>query len=98
MCALRRVKPDYKDDPAHAESCAQCTWCIKNGILQQLKDKEMRTGEKKKKKEKESGKCRPPGTQQQFIQPDCWLLGTSSSLEYVPVMIKKMCHMEVEEK
>lgn len=76
MCALRRVKPDYKDDPAHAESCAQCTWCIKNGILQQLKDKEMRTGEKKKKKEKDQGNVDPQAHSNNLfnLTAGCWVL------------------------
>lgn len=41
---------------------------IENGILQQL------TGQGNEdwgKKKEESGKCGPPGTKQQFIQPAC---------------------------
>lgn len=81
MCTTRRVKYDYEDEPAHAHSLVHIARdALKMEFCNSWQDREMRgeegkgrekNGDREKRKEKESGKCRPPGTQQQFIQPAC---------------------------
>lgn len=71
MCATRRLNLITKTTLP-----MQSLVCIAHDVLKMefcnsWQDREMRTGKKKKKKEKESGKCRPPGTKKQFIQPAC---------------------------
>lgn len=55
-----------------------------------------KTGEKEKRRSQ--GNVDPQAHSNNLFNLLVSCQGTSSSLEYVPVLIKRMCHTEVEEK